>query len=153
MRKLVRRPFCFAVETSAYAATKVIDGFARPFAGPHSWVSEPIIAGKTQWVEAHLPGVVPVSEVHFTFNDDVNEDLINLHHHETPFLLIPELVKTYNVELFIDGEWKVMFHVKDNRHRKNVHRLEKSILTNGVRIVIYETNGGERAELVEMRIY
>lgn len=67
--------------------------------------------------------------------------------------MIPELVKAYDVELLIDGVWQVMFRVKDNHRRKNVHRLEKPVLTDTVRIVIHETNGGERAELVEMRIY
>ncbi|WP_405168641.1 FAD-dependent oxidoreductase [Paenibacillus sp. FSL H3-0286] len=153
MKQLVRRHFCFAVETSAYAASKVIDGYVRPFAGPHSWVSEPMTAGRSEWVEARLPDAVPVSEIHFTFNDDVNEDLINLHHHETPFLVIPELVKNYDVELLIDGAWQVMLRVKDNHRRKNVHRLEKPVLTDAVRIVIHETNGGVHAELVEMRIY
>ncbi|MEK4039197.1 FAD-dependent oxidoreductase [Paenibacillus sp. FSL F4-0122] len=153
MKQLVRRHFCFAVETSAYAASKVIDGYVRPFAGPHSWVSEPMTAGRSEWVEARLPDASPVSEIHFTFNDDVNEDLINLHHHETPFLVIPELVKNYDVELLIDGAWQVMLRVKDNHRRKNVHRLEKPVLTDAVRIVIHETNGGVHAELVEMRIY
>lgn len=153
MKQLVRRHFCFAVETSAYAASKVIDGYVRPFAGPHSWVSEPMTAGRSEWVEARLPDAAPVSEIHFTFNDDVNEDLINLHHHETPFLVIPELVKNYDVELLIDGAWQVMLRVKDNHRRKNVHRLEKPVLTDAVRIVIHETNGGVHAELVEMRIY
>ncbi|MDH6370155.1 hypothetical protein M2444_001933 [Paenibacillus sp. PastF-3] len=153
MKQLVRRHFCFAVETSAYAASKVTDGYVRPFAGPHSWVSEPMTAGRTEWLEARLPDAASVSEIHFTFNDDVNEDLINLHHHETPFLVIPELVKAYDVELLIDGVWQVMFRVKDNHRRKNIQRLEKPVLTDAVRIVIHETNGGERAELVEMRIY
>lgn len=153
MRQLVRKHFCFGVETSAYTVEKVIDGFVRPYGGPHSWVSERMQAGQAEWVEAHLSEVSHVSEIHFTFNNDVNEDLINLHHHETPFPVIPELVKGYDVEIKIDGEWQVMFRVKENRRRKRVHRLEQSIITDGIRLVIHETNGGERAELIEMRIY
>lgn len=33
MKQLVRRHFCFAVETSAYAASKVTDGYVRPLQG------------------------------------------------------------------------------------------------------------------------
>ncbi|WP_283656363.1 MULTISPECIES: hypothetical protein [unclassified Paenibacillus] len=44
-----------------------------------------------------------VREIHCTFNDDVNEDLINLHHHRTPFEVMPELVRHYRIEVFTDG--------------------------------------------------
>ncbi|MBP3961605.1 hypothetical protein [Paenibacillus lignilyticus] len=42
------------------------------------------------WLSSVEAGVI-----HVTFNDDVSEDLINLHHYETPFKVMPELVRDY----------------------------------------------------------
>jgi hypothetical protein len=153
MKRLVRQPFCVAFETEAYAAEKVIDGYARPYGGPHSWVSEPITQKRSEWVEVRLAELAAVSEIHLTFNDDVNEDLINLHHHETPFAVIPELVKDYDLEAWVGGEWRKLAQEQGNRKRKRVHRLAESVATDRVRLVVHVTNGSERAELIELRVY
>lgn len=153
-RRHVRQPFCFAVETGAYSADKALDGYARPYGGPHSWASGPLSEGGAEWLEVRLAGgAADVSEVHLTFNDDVNEDLINLHHHETPFPIIPELAKRYEVEALVGGEWQTIVGVADNRKRKRVHRLAAPVRAERVRVVVRETNGGERAEIVELRVY
>ncbi|TDF93296.1 FAD-dependent oxidoreductase [Paenibacillus piri] len=100
MRRLIRKPFCFRAypETDAYSAANVVDGYLRPYGGPHMWVSEPLAAGQEAWIELAWDDPVPVREVQLVFNDDVNEDLINLHHHRTDFEVIPELVRGYRIE-------------------------------------------------------
>ncbi|MCM3627011.1 FAD-dependent oxidoreductase [Paenibacillus glycanilyticus] len=153
MKRLVRKPFCFAVATSAFAPEKVIDGYARPYGGPHLWVSQPLAEGREEWVEVALARQADVREIHLTFNDDVNEDLINLHHHETPFLIIPEVVKSYEVQAWVNGEWQTVAYDNENRTRKVVFTLEHPVRTDRIRTVVKETNGGERAEVVEIRIY
>ncbi|CAM3339551.1 FAD-dependent oxidoreductase [Paenibacillus lupini] len=153
MKRLVRQPFCFAVETSAYSAAKVVDGYVRPFGGPHLWVSEPLVEGREEWVEVSLPRTADVQDIHITFNDDVNEDLINLHHHETPFLIIPELVMSYELQAYTNGDWITVASDCHNRTRKKIHTLENAVKTDRIRIVVKETNGGNRAEVVEVRIY
>jgi len=153
MKGLVRKPFCFAVETGAYSADKVINGYVRPFGGPQLWVSEPIANGREEWVEVELSEPADIREIHLTFNDDVNEDLINLHHHETPFLIIPELVKAYEVQAYKNGEWVTVVGDSHNRTRKKIHHLENPMQSNRIRVVIKETNGGDRAEVIEIRIY
>jgi hypothetical protein len=40
-----------------------------------------------------------------------------------------------------------------NRKRKRVHRLDAAIATDRIRLVVRSTNGSERAELVEIRVY
>ncbi|WP_347813062.1 FAD-dependent oxidoreductase [Paenibacillus sp. BK033] len=150
---LVRRPFCFAVGTKAFAPEKIIDGYTRPYGGPHLWVSEPLTDGHEEWVEVALDRPANVKEIHLTFNDDVNEDLINLHHHETPFLVMPELVKSYDVQAWANGEWITVARDNENRTRKKIHTLDKPVRTDRIRTVVKETNGSERAEVIEMRIY
>jgi len=84
----------------------------------------------------------------------VNEDLINLHHHETPFAVIPELVKDYELLVSLDGgEWRSVASARDNRKRKRVHRLDQAVRADRIRLVVRSTNGGERAELLEIRVY
>ena len=152
MRRVVRKPFCFRLcpETAAFAPEKVVDGFARPFGGPHMWVSERM--NGEEWVELRWDEPVSVGEVHVTFNDDVNEDLINLHHHTTPFDIIPELAKDYRIEAFVDGEWILLCHETENRKRKRVHRGDR-VTTDRLRLTIESTNGSPRAEVVELRAY
>ncbi|GLX66416.1 FAD-dependent oxidoreductase [Paenibacillus glycanilyticus] len=153
MKRLVRRPFCFTVQTNAFGPEKVVDGYVRPYGGPHMWVSEPLERGREEWVEVALAQPADVSQIQITFNDDVNEDLINLHHHETPFLVIPELVKSYDVQAWATGEWITVASDEHNRSRKKIHALNQPVRTDRIRIVVKETNGCERAEVIEIRIY
>ncbi|XID90267.1 FAD-dependent oxidoreductase [Paenibacillaceae bacterium WGS1546] len=152
---LSRTPFCVRVSpgTEAYAAQSVIDGYARPYDGPHVWMSEAMKPGREEWVELAWQSAETVSEVHLIFNDDVNEDLINLHHHRTPFEVIPELVKDYRLEAYDDGEWKTLLRETDNRKRKRVHRLERTIQAERLRVVVESTNGSRHAQIVEIRVY
>ncbi|WP_080840749.1 FAD-dependent oxidoreductase [Cohnella massiliensis] len=153
MRGRARRPFCFAADSGAYGPDKAIDGFARPYGGPHMWVSEPLAEGRAEWLELAWESPVHAAEIHLTFNDDVNEDLINLHHHETPFPIIPELARRYRLEVPDGAGWRTIAEASGNRKRKRVHRLDQAVAADRLRLVVEETNGGPRAELVEIRVY
>ncbi|RIX59484.1 FAD-dependent oxidoreductase [Paenibacillus nanensis] len=155
MKKLVRRPFCFRVlsATAAYSPDKAVGGYKRPYGGPQLWASEPLAAGGEQWLELSWDGAVAAREVIVTWNDDVNEDLINLHHHRTPFEVIPELAKHYRLEARIGGAWITVSETRDNRRRTNRLRFDSPIVTDALRVVVEETNGAPCAELVEVRVY
>lgn len=155
MNRKARRPFCFRVgpETRAYEADKAIDGYHRPYGAPHLWASEPMRAGREEWIELDWQREVEAAEIHITFNDDVNEDLINLHHHRTPFEIVPELVKDYRIEAWADGRWTVLHRERDNRRRKRVHVLPAPVRAGRMRVVVESTNGCPRAEIVEIRVY
>ncbi|CAI6077754.1 FAD-dependent oxidoreductase [Cohnella sp. JJ-181] len=154
MKKLVRRPFCFRVfgETAAYSPAQAVGGFKRPYGGPNLWASEPLDGGEA-WLALEWERAVSVREIRLTWNDDVNEDLINLHHHRTPFEAIPELVEAYRVEVRTGGEWKVVAEVTGNRRRANRVELTSPLTADGVRVVVERTNGAACAELVEIRVY
>mgnify|MGYP000853290114 CR=1 FL=1 len=92
-------------------------------------------------------------QIHVTFNDDVNEDLINLHHHITPFEVMPTLVKDYRIEVYANGGWKTIAEGRDNRKRKRVHTLDAAVVTDRLRIVVESTNGSDYAEIIEVRVY
>jgi hypothetical protein len=157
MKKLVRKPFCFRMypETTAFEAEHVTDGFVRTYGEPHMWLSEardPAVSEpaslELQWQET-----VQISEIHLTFNDDVNEDLINLHHHYTPFPVIPELVRDYRLEAYVEGQWVKVHEETANHIRKQIHRLPTAVSTDQLRLVIEATNGSLHAEVIEIRVY
>ncbi|NHN31922.1 FAD-dependent oxidoreductase [Paenibacillus agricola] len=169
MKKVVRKPFCFRLypETSAFEVEHVTDGYLRTYGEPHLWLSEalntldPLTASDGSSPSNAVPASLELSwqesvqirEVHLVFNDDVNEDLINLHHHRTDFEIIPELVRDYRLEVEIDGNWVAVLREQANRKRKRVHRLNTTILTNKLRLVVEATNGSAHAEVIEIRVY
>jgi hypothetical protein len=152
MKRVVRKPFCFRLvnETKAFEPSKIIDGYQRPYGGAHMWLAEQ--SKDEAWIALSWDNEVKFNEIHITFNDDVNEDLINLHHHRTEFDIIPELVRDYRLEVLEKGNWHVLFEVYGNRQRKRKHVLENGAQTNGLRLVVEQTNGTSYAEIVEIRV-
>jgi hypothetical protein len=152
-RSLVRKSFCFTVHspTLAYEADKIINGLRRPYGGPNMWVSERL--DREQWLELKWEEPVELRELHIVFNDEVNEDLINLHHHKTPYAIMPELVKRYRIEAMIEGEWAILFSIDNNRKRRRVHVLPEAQRTDRVRLLAEASNGSSYAEVIEIRVY
>ncbi|MFJ7196464.1 MULTISPECIES: FAD-dependent oxidoreductase [unclassified Streptomyces] len=152
---LLRRAFCFrAGVTSAYSPAKAVDGYARPYAGPHMWVSEPLREGVGAWLELSWPQPVTLGRIDVLADNDVNEDLINLHHHRTPFETLPTLLRDYRVEVRDgDGAWRTVSRTKDNRWRRQVHTLDEPVTSTALRIVVEATNGAPSAHVVAVRAY
>jgi len=146
---------CFRLwaPTGAFAASKATDGYLRPYGGPHVWSSDRMAAGRPEWLELSWEDQQEIRRIHVTFNDDVNEDLINLHHHITPFEAMPTLVRDYRIEAFVGEGWQTVAEVRGNYKRRQVHRLDAAVRTNRLRIVVEATNGSDFAEIVEVCAY
>ncbi|MEK5494580.1 FAD-dependent oxidoreductase [Paenibacillus sp. FSL R7-0297] len=140
-------------QTQAFAADKAVDGYLRPYGGPHLWSSDRMNSGRPEWHELAWSAPVTLREVHVTFNDDVNEDLINLHHHITPYEVLPTLVKDYRIEAYVNGNWTAVAAGSDNHKRKHVHLLSEAVVADRLRVIVLETNGSEYAEIIEVRVY
>ncbi|NUT32208.1 MAG: FAD-dependent oxidoreductase [Hamadaea sp.] len=150
---LLRRTFCLAFDTAAYAPEKVADGYARPYAGPHMWVSPPLASSPAgAWVQQTWDSPVSVGRVEVIADDDVNEDLINLHHHRTPFEVMPTLVRDYRIEARTAAGWQVVATVEGNRRRRRVHRFA-AVQTDAIRVVVTATNGSAGAHLIAVRAF
>lgn len=67
--------------------------------------------------------------------------MINLHHHRTPYEVLPDLVMAYRIEAMVAGQWVVVASEWVNRKRMNVLRLEQELCAKALRVVIAETNG------------
>ncbi|KRE70014.1 FAD-dependent oxidoreductase [Paenibacillus sp. Soil750] len=150
-----RKPICFRLtsETKAFSVEKVTNGYLRPYGAPHQWMSEPMSPAKEEWLELQWDEAQNLRYLQVTFNDNVHEDLINLHAFRTSDEVRPELVKDYRLEAWVDGDWAVVQRVTNNRKRTRRLQLEAAIKTDRLRLVVEATNGCPCAEVVEVRVY
>lgn len=152
-RRLRRRSLGFTVTpaTQAYEAAKVVDGLVRPYGGPHLW-SSPI--GEFSGINLDLiwSSCQQIGHIDIVLNDDVDEDLINLHHHETPFEVIPEIITDFDVQVRQKGIWKTIAQERNNHHR--VWRMDTPIIeTDGIRMKILSTGGAHFASVYAINVY
>jgi hypothetical protein len=142
-----------APDTCAYDASKVIDGIQRPYGGPHMWSSAPSALGQEQQLELTWVDPVVARTVSLIFNDDVDEDLINLHHHRSPFPVVPELVSEYRIDCLVQGQWRTVANAKENRRRHRVHSIPGDLEVSKLRVVIEGTHGAACAQIIAIRVY
>lgn len=136
----------------SFAPENVVNGLLRPYGAPNLWLSERLDADREPWLTLTWDAPQRLRRIAITFNDDVHEDLINLHHHRTPFRVIPELVRDYEVEARVGGAWRTVASVTGNRKRRRVHDVDLDGVTD-LRLRISATNGSAYAEVVEVRAY
>ncbi len=150
---LPRAGLCLRLgETSAYSASNVIGGYSRPYGGPRLWSSEDLAWDPEPWIQLTWPTPVELSEIVVILDADVEEDLINLHHHRTPFESLPTLLNTYTLEAQSPtGDWHPIATVQSNHHRTLRHPV--SVTTTAVRLKAQATNGTPRAQVVAIRAY
>ncbi|MEU8227822.1 FAD-dependent oxidoreductase [Kribbella sp. NPDC048915] len=152
---LPRAGLCIRLgETSAYGPEKVIGGYSRPYGGPNLWSSEELAWDAAPSLELTWAEPVELSEIVVILDADLQEDLINLHHHRTPFEILPTLLAAYDVELRLgDGPWQPIAQVRDNHHRTQRHHLNAPSRATNLRLTARETNGAPRAHVVSIRAY
>lgn len=147
-----RQNFMFAIEseTSAYRPTNIINGLSRPYGGPNMWLAP---AKDDSWIELSWENIKELAEIRLTFNDDLNEDLINLDHHYTPFDVMPDLIKNADISIWTGKSWQIIEKIRENRKRHHIIKLDNSVKTKKLRINCLETNGSSHFSLVEVRVY
>lgn len=154
-RPLRGRSFAFHAlgETDAWAAARVADGYQRPFGGPHMWSSEPgALDDGPVVLTLAWDSRVTVRQVRLVLNDDVDADLINLHHHRTPWEVVPDLVRDYRIEACVQGRWETLAEVTGNRHRHRVHDVAPTT-TDRLRVVVTATNGSPSVTVSAVKAY
>ncbi|MFJ3491117.1 FAD-dependent oxidoreductase [Leifsonia aquatica] len=158
-RKLRRRSFAFSASpaTAAYRAGLVTDGYQRPFGGPHLWSSATVAEGRDlrddpERIRLDWPDPVRLGSVRVVFNDDVDEDLVNLHHHRTDFDVVPELVTDYRIDALVDGVWVPVAEVTGNRHRHRIHDIAP-LMASAVRLSALATAGSREVTVSAIKAY
>jgi len=163
-KDLRRRSFVATVEpeTNAYVPARLTDGIQRPYGGPQLWSSEYLeedrdLSKEPEFIELAWDSRQDISSIRVVFNDDVDEDLINLHHHRTPFPVIPELVADYKIEVLTDlrsesERWLEIVSVARNRHRHRIHDVPRVQATR-LRLVVTATNGSRYVSISALKVY
>jgi len=157
-RKLRRRSFAFAASpaTRAYRAENAVGGYQRPYGGPQLWSSALLdgdgAAGEPESIRLDWAEPVVLGSVRIVFNDDVDEDLVNLHHHRTDFDVVPELVTDYRLEARVDGEWTTVAEVAGNRHRHRIHDL-RPVTADALRLTALATGGARFVSVHALKAY
>jgi hypothetical protein len=147
--------FALAGVTRAYAPDKAVGGYRRPYGGPQMWVSGPPHADPRPSLTLTWAEPVTVAEVDLVFDDDVDHDLSNLHHHRTAWRVPPTLVRDYRVEAWDQaaGAWVGVVAVEGNRARHAVHRLGRAAVTTALRLTVLATSGVGAAHVVSWGVY
>ncbi|TWD79552.1 FAD dependent oxidoreductase [Kribbella amoyensis] len=153
---LRRAGLCVRVtgESSVYSAEKAIGGHARPYGGPQMWMSEDLAWDPEPTLDLTWPDPVELGEVVVILDDDVEEDLINLHHHRSPNEILPTLLRDYDLEARdASGNWAPVGSVRANRRRRINHVLDEPRSVSALRLTARATNGAPRAHVVSVRAY
>lgn len=146
---------CFraTTPTRAFAPEQAIGGYARPYGGPAMWVSADAAEDPQPWLQLDWADPQEITTVDLVLDDDVNEDLINLHHHRTPDDTMPTLVHTARLEALVDGQWQEIARMEENRERHRSFLLAHPMRTGSLRVVVDEMNGAPTARIVSLRVY
>lgn len=139
--------------TDAYSPGKAVGGFHRPYGGPQLWVSAPTDFATGEWLRLDWEAPQTISSLRLVFDDDVDVELNTLHHHRTPEVIFPELVRDYVIEAMVDGTWQQIVATIGNRRRQRVHVLTDSVETTAVRLSVSATNGVPQARVISLRAY
>ncbi|MFD5574213.1 FAD-dependent oxidoreductase [Streptomyces cadmiisoli] len=140
-------------DSDAFGASQVTGPLQRPYDGPRMWSSESLAVDPEPWIRLDWDRPRTVARVDAILNDDVDLDLVNLHHHRTPFPVVPELVRDYDIEALVDGAWRTVASVRDNRERRRSHLLDEPVAATALRLAVHATNGSEWATVVALRVY
>ncbi|MCG7311513.1 FAD-dependent oxidoreductase [Brachybacterium sp. ACRRE] len=146
---------CFrsTAPTQAFAPRHAVGGFSRPFGGPNMWVSAPLADDPQPVLTLAWEEPQTIASVDLLLDDDVNEDLINLHHHRTEAEIMPTLVRAARLEVLREGVWEEIARLDDNRRRHRVLPLRSPVTTRSLRMIVEETNGAPAAHVVAVRAW
>ena len=122
----------------------------------HCWKSNGISCNG-EYLEIQFTEPVPASEVRVIFDSNLSREItisiseMNLANQVkgTP----PELVKDYDLELFLGDERIACWEQRGNYQRLNIFSLEKETLCDRVKLICYNTNGGEDITVFGIDIY
>jgi hypothetical protein len=148
------RNHCFRLppEPRAYGAANAIDGYARPFLTPSLWISRPSDFARPEWLQVDFAAPAEVAEVQALFDSDLDRHLTNAWVN-APHQVEPDLVRDYELQLRVDGQWRTGAAGRGNRHRRRHHRLERSMRADAMRLLVHATNGTPRAQVYSLRAF
>jgi len=135
---------------ACYPPEAVIDGYHRPEGALHLWASQKL-GPEGEWIELAWPQPQSIAHVQVTFNADVNRQIWT-HLRGMPNRLIPQIVRDYDLLIPDGGTWRRIGAVRANHQHVNRIDLEP-VRTRRLRLLVRATNGHDKAEIHEIRVY
>ncbi|MNI21988.1 F5/8 type C domain protein [compost metagenome] len=132
----------------SYSPDQVVSGVTRPYQYTNLWRSDPS-ASLPQWLALEWETTQTITDVELTFPGH----LLWEYHGYQPLYRDEQCPSDYSIEVWKDGSWTQVVKVKGNYQRHRRHRLEQSVQTSQVRVVIEGTNGDPSAAIYELRCY
>ena len=123
----------------------VLDGTARQVGDDvHGWVSD---GDETlpQSIRLDFPKPVKAHEVRLVFDTDLTPKRVKER-------MPGRLVKSYAVEILVDGKWRMAVEEDENFLRHRIHAFPETEIT-ALRVTVAETWGNPSARLFEIRVY
>lgn len=146
--------YCFRTDAwmpAFYAGEQVANGFSRPHRGPNLWISAPSDFAAPEWLELAWNEPQEIGAVYLFFNTDLDRSLPNLRT-EHAFRRIPECVRHYRLAAWDGSRWRTLAEERDNYQRRRVHAFP-GLRATRLRLEILGTNGDDRAQVYEVRVY
>jgi len=135
-----------------WEAANVVDGYARPYILPHLWVSNPVRPGEPEWLQLDWEQPRRISEVRLALNSDLNRVIYNVQQQYAE-RVIPMLARDLRVQIGEEnGAWTTVATVTEN-HQRALVVPTSGVTTSRLRVLFDATNGHDRAEVYEVRVY
>ena len=137
---------------SAFSSSNVINPFFRPTEVPNLWVSQNTDFKYAEFIELTWTQKISISCVEISFDAAFNYYYSNFPKSNSSNA-IRSIVKDYNL-FFTDnnGHGQKILEVRNNQKPFVIHEFEK-IETASLEIEILSTNGIERAQIFQVRVF
>jgi hypothetical protein len=135
--------FSVTPESRPYAPSNIVSGINRPEVATNLWISDP---GQSlpQWIAVEWDKPKPVGRVELTFDSQLSGWIW-----EGAF---PLIVRDYEIDGCVDGEWVPLVLVTGNIQRRRVHTFSQHAVSS-LRVTVHATHEGRTARIVELRAY
>ena len=110
-----------------------------------------------EWIGLKFPKENRIRQARITFDPNLSEEhcislskaVIDKVRKGVP----PELVRTYQIRLFLKGQEVFSKEVQGNYQRLNIIDFGEEVCADELQIYVTETNGAEEARIFEVRVY
>jgi hypothetical protein len=134
-------------ESHPYEPHNIIASPGRPDTWTNCWISDPD-AGFPQSLTLRWESPLRFSSLCLVFDSNLNQHWRNM----KPLSAPPELVREYEIQINVDGNWRTVVIEKENHVRHRVHTFE-TVISDGIRLVVRKTHGARSARLYAIRVY
>lgn len=149
------------VTASSYAEgcrpENIINGISRTVGQEKNmWCSDGF-SDDGEWIGLKFPKENRIRQARITFDPNLSEEhcislskaVIDKVRKGVP----PELVRTYQIRLFLKGQEVFSKEVQGNYQRLNIIDFGEEVCADELQIYVTETNGAEEARIFEVRVY